>query len=332
MRLAEYKDFLKEKKEGLLYLITGNEPVLIDRVEESFKKEILGAVPEAGEFNFSILQGGSASASQVISEAQQISLLAQKRLIFVKEADEFSKEDQEQLAEYCAAPVPSAVLVFIAPSLDKRTRFYKALAQHGKVVDCSSPPPEDLREWAGQRCRKEGKEISPEAVELLVAGAGNSLTHLAQELEKLLLFCRDFQKIGEKEVEQISSKNRMKTVFNLWDAVAGRKRDEAYSILRELQQDGIAVPELVGLLRWQLSRLWGGIDLLKSGRDSKKDFSSGLGIPFYFVDKFIAQVKQFGDERMSRAYETILRADEDVKSGVLKDDVVFDAMLYQLMK
>lgn len=329
MRLSEYRAFFKEKKTDLLYLLFGPESVLIDRLCEHLKKEILG---EAGsEFNFTPLSAADAPAARVLEEAQQLPLLAARRLILIKEADQFSKEDQEELAAYAESPAPSAVMVFVAHSVDKRTRFYKSLSAKGRVLDCSSPPREDLEEWALQRIKREGKEITPAVLEQLVEASGNSLTYLALEIEKLLLYCRDKKELSEGDLEKIICKNKVKTVFNLWDAVAAGKRDEAYSILRELQQEGIAAPELVGLLRWQLSRLWGGRELIQTGRDSKKEVASALGMPFYVVDRFLTQVRQFSEERLGHAYEAILTADEETKGGALKETEVLDRLLYRLM-
>lgn len=330
MRLSEYRAFLKEKKESLLYLLAGNEPILIDRLAEHLQKETLGAA--ANEFNFTLFSASDATAAQVIAEAQQVSMLSPRRLIRVKEAGQFSKEDQEELIVYCEKPVPSSVIIFTDDAIDKRTRFYKALAEHGRVLDCSSPPPEDLREWVQERIRRDGKEIDAAAIDFLIEASGNSLTFLALELEKLLIYCLNSKKISEEDVEKITARNRVKTVFNLWDSVALRKKDEAFSILRELTVEGMAVPELVGLLRWQMSRLVRGRELLDAGKDSKKEMSSTLGVPFYFVDKFMAQVKRFSGEGLSRAYEATLVADEEAKSGALKNADVLDRLLYRLMR
>ena len=65
----------------------------------------LGAA--ANEFNFTLFSASDAAAAQVIAEAQQVSMLSPRRLIRVKEAGQFSKEDQEQLSAYCKKPVPS---------------------------------------------------------------------------------------------------------------------------------------------------------------------------------------------------------------------------------
>ena len=63
------------------------------------------------------------------------------------------------------------------------------------------------------------------------------------------------------QVLKITSQSTVQTVFDLWDAIAVRKKDQAYLILRECQQTGVTLPEMIGLFRWQLTRLVQDLDM-----------------------------------------------------------------------
>jgi len=329
MRLAEFFAHLKEDFTRPLYLVFGNEPILIDRLLKTLQKKVIGDSPS--DFSFSQSYGSSLKASEIISEAEQIPFLSEKRLMIVKEVERLSSEDQNSLADYCQNSSPTTTLVFAASTVDKRTRLYKTLMKKGEVLEVSTPPEEDLRNWVIKRFEKEGKSISLDALELLMASSGGTLTLLAQEVEKLVLFTKGLQKVSLRDVSEIATQSKIKTVFDLWEAIAFQNRDQAYQILRKLQLLRTTLPELIGLFRWQLARLFQGEELIQSGRVSKKEISSTLKIPFFVADKFIQQVKKFPKRRIWEAYEAILKADEEVKTGSRQEREIFDFLLYRLM-
>lgn len=329
MHLKEFSSLLKEDFDAPLYLVLGNEPVLITRLLRAIHKKVLGE--GADDFSLSSFYGSTSKASEIYSEAQQMPFLSPKRLIFVKELERFSADDLNLLGEYIKSPVPSTVMVLVGTSLDKRTKFYKALSKATSVIDLSTPPPEEMKQWVEKRCKHEGKIILPDALELLMAGAASSLTQLTLEVEKLLLLAQDQSQISLKEVLQICSKSKLKTVFDMWEAIAIRKKDVAFYILRGLQQDRVSIQELIGLFRWQLSRLFQGQEMVQAGRASKKEIASALKIPFFVADKFLSQLRQFPYPRIRRAYDSILKADEELKIGSRQEKEIIDFLLYRLM-
>jgi DNA polymerase-3 subunit delta len=199
------------------------------------------------------------------------------------------------------------------------------------IIELDTPSVDEMREWVEKRCRHEGKTIAPDALELLMAGAAASLTLLTQEVEKLLLLAKDQPQITLNDVIQISSRSKLKTIFDLWESIAVRKKDLAFYILRELQQERISIQELIGLFRWQLSRLFQGEELVQAGRASKKEIASALKIPFFVADKFLTQLRQFPRKRIAQAYHSILKADEELKVGSRQEKEIIDFLLYRLM-
>lgn len=328
MRLNEFVALLKKDFTHPVYLVYGNEPILISRLLNALKNNVLGGV--ADDFTYALFWGSSSKGDAIVAEANQVPFLSGKRLIVVKETEKLNAEDQAALAEYCRNPSETTTLVFAAASIDKRTKLYKTLIKSAKVIELSTPPEEELRKWIGLRFKKEKKTLSAEALELLVAGGG-SLTQLAQEVEKLLIYSEQEKHIQLEDVVRLTAGSKIKSVFDLWDAVASRKRNQAFQILRELQQERLTLPELIGLLRWQLSKLFQGEELMESGLLSKKEISSSLKIPFFVADKFIMQVRQFSKKRIWASYEAILKADEEVKTGSRQDKEILDILFYRLM-
>ncbi len=329
MQLKEYSQLLKQDFDKSLYFAYGNEPLLISRLLKTIQKKVIGENPD--DFSLVSFYGSSTKASSVIGEAEQLPFLSPKRLIFVKEVDRFATDDLNLLVDYVASPAPTSVVVFVAQSVDKRTKFYKAISKACDVMELNTPPEADLKNWVDRRVRHEGKMILPDALELLMANSASTLTFLALEVEKLLLLAKDAPQITLDDVVQITSQSKIKSVFDMWEAIATRRKDLAFYILRGLQQERISIQELIGLFRWQLSRLFQGQELVKSGRANKKEVASALKIPFFVADKFISQLRQFPHKRIRQAYDFILSADEELKVGSRQEKEILDLLLYRLM-
>ena len=72
--------------------------------------------------------------------------------------------------------------------VDARTRFFKAVAEVGMVIDCPQLKESDIPAWLDRRAESKGVRISGAAKMILLSRVGASLTGLDSELEKLLLF------------------------------------------------------------------------------------------------------------------------------------------------
>jgi DNA polymerase III subunit delta len=131
-------------------------------------------------------------------------------------------------------------LIITSPKVDKRKVFYKALDKLGTVETFAGWSLED-KDWvdaaemaARQQLRELGKEISEEALALLVANVGPNSRGLINEAEKLSLYAGERKEITAADVETIVSRNKQAKSFALADAVGAR---DLPRLLKTLDQE-----------------------------------------------------------------------------------------------
>ena len=119
-------------------------------------------------------------------------------------------------------------LLISAGKVDRRKTFYKTLEKLGQAEGFSGWSAED-KEWNSEaefqargHLKELGKDISEEALALLVANVGPNSRQLHNEVEKLSLSVGDRPKITAADVERIVTRNKQSRAFALADALGER--------------------------------------------------------------------------------------------------------------
>ena len=167
-----------------VYLLMGEEPYYPDRACEA----ILAHALEDSErdFNQTVFYGLDTDVATVASEARSYPMMADRRLVVVKEAQ--SMKSLEDLATYCGEPMDSTVLVLLlhGARADKRKALYKNVMKNGVVMDSTALRDYEIDRWIAMYYREKGLSIAPDAAQLLGESAGTDLGKIAIETEKML--------------------------------------------------------------------------------------------------------------------------------------------------
>ena len=154
-------------------------------------------------------------------------------------------------------------LVITSPKVDKRKVFYKAVDKLGTVESFAGWSLDD-KDWvdaaemaARQQLRELKKEISEDALALMVANVGPNSRALTNEVEKLSIYVGERKEITVEDVETIVSRNKQAKSFALADAVGARDLPKLLKILDQelwaLQTD--SQKSEIGLLYGIISKM-----------------------------------------------------------------------------
>ena len=137
-------------------------------------------------------------------------------------------------------------LILITDHVDRRKSLYKVITEIGGIIDFSvartrRDPAEIetnerriLFEQGERLLRSVQKTISRDAFDLLVNKTGFQVGVFLSELEKMIVFLRDKQRIEAAEVEEIVGRTKEDSIFDLQRAVGRREVKKALFYLREL--------------------------------------------------------------------------------------------------
>jgi DNA polymerase-3 subunit delta len=228
----DHKLLLKEirnKKFEKIYFLHGEEPYFIDVLTKAIQDNALEESER--DFNQSILYGKDAEVLSLISELKSYPMMAERRLVILKEAQYFKAI--EQLESYLENPANSTIFVicYKYKTFDARKKTLKNALKNGVVFKSEKVKDYQLAEWIQQYIKTTGYELTSKACMLLIESLGNDLGRIVKELEKLAVLIEKGTIINENHIEENIGISKDYNVFELTNAVANKDNLKALKIV-----------------------------------------------------------------------------------------------------
>ena len=248
-----------------VYLIAGDEPLLIDEALEQVRAAARRKGFDSREvyttdrfFRWAELEG----------EADNLSLFASRKILELRlPSQRPGTEGGHALEKWAERKDPDRVVIITVPEkLDfgaKRPAWADAIEQHGVFVEIWPVSRTDLPGWIQQRAAAAKVKLTGAAAQLIADRTEGHLLAANQEIQRLALehagrrAVNESGELDEADVLASVANNSRFDVYKLADAVLGGESGRAFKILAGLREEGTA-PQLVN---WALVR---DIELLAS--------------------------------------------------------------------
>lgn len=264
---------LKKRIFDPIYYLFGED----DFLKEQAARDLVDAAvdPSTRDFNLEIRRAGELDAEGLDALLSTPPMLAERRVVVLREVDKLKKGPRILLDRYLAHPAHDTVLVLVAPSGAKAD---KALGTHGMAVEFSPLTGDRVPRWVTYHTEHAlGRKITPDAVALLVEAVGGDLAQLAVELEKLASYAPET--IDERAVAEVVGVRRGESLGDLLDAVAARDARTALGLIPIiLQLPKTTAVSVVMALTVQTLALGYGEATLAAGTSLRGLFNELMGL------------------------------------------------------
>jgi DNA polymerase III subunit delta len=300
-----------------VYVLHSEHPILVERAVAAIRD---AAVPPATRgFNYDVIEGKPTGA-KIAALAQTLPMMAQRRMVLVRDLGLMAADDADPLLAYFADPNPSTVIVAVTSKLDKRLKTFATASKKGwlHVLDA----PRQLQPWVRNEAAAKQVAIESSAVARLVDTVGNDLSRLALAVEQLGLYAGD-RPVTSDDVDELVADTRERSVFELTDAIGAADRSRALAAVAKLcDQRESAVGVVVMLARHvrQLSL----VHVMREEGVPKGALAGRIGVPPFVVDKLLAQARSYSKPALARATERLAIADRALKGDITLDARVHD--------
>ncbi|HYY93485.1 MAG TPA: DNA polymerase III subunit delta [Pyrinomonadaceae bacterium] len=296
-----------------LYLLFGPEDYLRDAAARALTDAALkGAALR--EFNESAFSLATADVQQAIAAAEQLPMMAARRVVRVADFARLRESDEEALARYVARPAETSVVIFVAGELDKRRRLSKTLLEVCISVEFAALSDAELAAWARERLKHLGASADERTLRQIIALTGASVRQLANELEKLSTAALPGGHISMESVEALVGRSRELSNFELTDHLIARDRRRALATLSKLLDDGAEPVMLIGLLASSYHRLALAKDLMSRGAPNEEVFRV-VPMPLGKRKEFLATARRADARELEQRLRRIAEADLAIKSS-----------------
>jgi DNA polymerase-3 subunit delta len=319
------------------YLIHGDDDFGVEQ-EARALRERMSDSPNA-ELNTSEFDGETASAAEIISAASSYPFLADKRLVIVKGmlahitrkgAGETGKKAVEQLLDALPNLPDTARLVFIErQTLSDSNKILKLIRESG--YEKLAAAPNDATGWVVRRAQEAyGSTITGRAAAALASVTANDLRRADNELAKLASYVNSERPIDEDDVALLTPYLAEAKGFDMVDALATGRADQAMTMLNRLLMEKDEDPfRVYGLIIRQFRLLLLAKEHVAGGGNAKS-FAQAQKLHEFPARKAVEQSRSFTLPQLEAIYRRLLDTDTRMKTGRLEPRLALDLLIASL--
>lgn len=335
MEFEKLKKEIEAQKFSPVYYLGGTEPYFVDKLSKMLEEHALA--PGEDAFNKSVMYGAETKAGKLLGELRSFPMMANRRLVVLKEAQALGKNEWDALQTYFENPVKSTVFVmtFKGKELDARTKLYKSIEKNGIVYKSKALYENQIPAWITDYCKPKGFQLAPEAQRILSTYLGTNLALIESELEKIFLYMANEPNkfITPAIVFEMINVDKDFNVFELMNSVGVRDHGKSHWIITHMMRNAKDNPPV--LIVHQLFQFYSKLLRLQSRRLSKPaEVAVELKIHEFIARQYVDALRNYNYRELNRNLTYILEADlflKGVQGTHMSDEHVMKTLVYKLL-
>lgn len=310
---------MKSESSGLkpVYLIYSDQELLLQRALDRLVKRMTDA--GGTEFDIDNLDGDATTADAVLTSANMLPVMSERRLVVVSHADKLSTADLGVLADYASDPNPTTTLVLVFKKIAKNLRIYKAVDALGGVAEYKPPAKKDFANFVVGMFADRGKKIGLEAAGAFVRAVGYDLRHIDTEIGKVIAYTGDRLTLSRDDIDQVISETAPVSIFDFLDSLGARDARTALSLLERLVTSGESIHGIAAMSARHLRHLISVRAVMTrshvSGSPESVARAIGSGMQAWQAKNLIRQAERFTAAELVGAFRSLADTEREMKTS-----------------
>lgn len=309
-----------------VYLLYGEETYLKNQYRD---KLVEAMVQKDDTMNFTRFDGHHTDPAAIISIADTVPFLADRRVVLVCDSGFFKGGTLEKLSQYIKQIPETTCLIFSEREVDKRSRMYKAVKAAGYAAEFKVPDDRQLLMWISLLTDKAGKKITVSAANHFMDMMPRDMSYIHSEMEKLISYTGTRTVISNEDIDQVCCVQPENRIYKMVEAIASGNRKETVRLYHDL----LAVKEepirIIYHINRQFSELWKVSSYLNRGY-SYSQIAQETGLRDFVVKKDARLCRKFSRAYIIRAMNYGASMEQDIKTGRINKTVGVEMMLIGL--
>ena len=297
----------------MIYLLYGNK-------DFGIYEEIKKITKNYDELSISKYDLNNAIMQDIISDAQTVSLFADKKIIIVDNANIFTaliNKDTDILIEYLNQINPNTTLIFIVHNdkIDSRKKITKLIKKIGTIKEFN----DDLNPLNIIKEKFKDYNIDQKTINLFLNRVGSNPLIIKKKKKKIKLYKNNDKTITENDIINITTKKIDIDIFKLIDYIIKKDKEKALELYEEMLKANEEPIKIIVILANQFRIMYQSKELLKKGY-TEKDIASTLKIHPYRVKLAIQNSRNYSNKTLLKYLNNLADIDIGIKTGSLNKD------------
>lgn len=307
-----------------VYLLYGEEDYLKEQACRQLKNALVAA---DDTMNLCTFQGKGQDENAIIQLSQTLPFFQEHRVILLEETGLAGKCSDEFLDNLKELP-DTTVIIMVEESVDKRSRLYKWIQKNGYPVEFSYQDEKSLRQWVQDQLKEDGKTMDGAAMHLLLERTDGKMTAIENELQKLVLYAGDREKITADDVKELVPEPVNNQIFRMIAAVSEGRPEQALDYYYDLLSLKEPPMRILFLMVREFNMLFRVKNLAQQGRPDG-EIAKTIGTPPFAVKKYRATGKQYTYAALKNQLSRCAEMENLVKNGNMNERIAIELLILQ---
>lgn len=326
----KYEQIVSDLKNDILspiYILTGDEPLYIDKIANIFEHSLLDESEK--DFNQTLFYGRDITIDDILSNAKQYPLMAQRRLILVREAQDIEKKDWFKFDKYFESPIQTSIIVICYKYKTIEKAFLKKVDKVGVVFESKRLYDSAIPQWTINYAKSIGLKMNPHISQLITDYLGNNLEKIENELSKLKLNLNEGEEITINHIEEHIGISKYYNVFELQKALSNKDILTANKIINYFENNPKENP--IQLILPSLFSYFSKILIASQVKErTSSKIAEALGINQYFVSEYMSALNFYNSDKLFQIISLIREYDLKSKGLDIAPNVTNGDLLKEL--
>ena len=309
------KVLLKEVERGLpgaLYYIWSEEGSFLDDALSRFIETVIESNPV--DFNYDVFDSSS-EVQEILDAAATLPFMAQRRLVVLKDFNNFSAPAKKNLTPYLNNPSDTTCMLILSRKAPRATWNFNWKTYSLNIKD------KDIPLWMKRIASEKGIQLTDDAIYCLLEFVGYDPGLLMNEIEKMALLGK--KTITDKDVMTGTSMMREFSSFDLLDSLITGQKTRTFRILNTMfARNAAEAPVIIGTLNWHFKQFY-SLWLNKGKRPVKMREKTFRAMLKYLPD--------YNEEDFYQIFRKLHEADLTVKTSG-RPELVVEVLIIKLLQ
>lgn len=202
--ITQLMNSLKSGAVEPIYLFQGTDKYLQKFLSEKISETYF----ESEKQNKTLLIPDDMKSDEIINQLTATDLFNSKRLFILLDPKKLKGNIRKEFLAYCDNPIVSNCLIIVLEDFGYSVSIVKELTKRFQPINVSSPFSYDMKKWAQYFLKQNGIKSNSAAISKITEIAGDSVGHVANEIDKISIMLEDGQDLTESVIDQFSGWKR----------------------------------------------------------------------------------------------------------------------------